>query len=182
MATLVTHAVVGAALAALAPAGMSRSRAAFALAVAALVPDLDVIGFRLGVPYVHPLGHRGFSHSLLFAALLSAAIARFGFAASHRWRLFFVVFAATASHGILDAFTDGGLGIGFLIPFSNQRFFAPWRPLPVPPIGIDGSVPGIVAVEILYVWLPVLALLATSVISRTARARARARRSRAGCS
>ena len=40
-----------------------------------------------------------------------------------------------ASHGILDTFTDGGLGCALLWPFSDERFFAPWRPLPVAPIG-----------------------------------------------
>ena len=40
-----------------------------------------------------------------------------------------------ASHGFLDTLTDGGLGSALLWPFSDQRFFAPWRPLPVAPIG-----------------------------------------------
>jgi inner membrane protein len=182
VATILTHAVVGAALAPLAPSDVSRRRAAFALAVVAVFPDLDVIGFRLGIPYAHPLGHRGFSHSLLFAALLSAVIARFGFETARRWRAFFVLFAATASHAALDAFTDGGLGVGFWIPFSNARYFAPVRPLPVSPIGIDGSVVGILRVEFFYVWLPVFGLLAASAIWRRARTRARAPRSRAASS
>lgn len=36
----------------------------------AVLPDLDVIGFKLGIRYADLLGHRGFSHSLLFALLL----------------------------------------------------------------------------------------------------------------
>jgi inner membrane protein len=44
--------------------------------------------------------------------------------------------AVVASHGILDTLTDGGLGIALLWPFSNERFFAPWRPIPVAPIGM----------------------------------------------
>ena len=171
MATVLTHAVVGAALAPLAPGGVSRWRSALALALVAAFPDLDVIGFRLGIPYEHPLGHRGFSHSLLFAALLAAVVARFEFrtiALGSRpwWKLFFLLFGATASHGILDAFTDGGLGVGFLIPFSTERFFAPVRPLPVSPIGIDGSVVGILGIEVLYVWLPVLALSGLLLFAR----------------
>lgn len=184
VATALTHAVVGAALAPLAPAGMSRSRLAFALAVVSVLPDLDVVAFRMGIPYAHPLGHRGFTHSILFAALLAAVVARFEFKTISPvtrawWRLFSALFAAAASHGILDAFTNGGLGVGFLIPFSNTRYFAPVRPLPVSPIGIDGSVPGIIGTEIAYVWLPVLALFATSAAWRRARARSRAPRSRA---
>ena len=37
---------------------------------------------------------------------------------------------------MLDTLTDGGLGIALLWPFSNERYFAPWRPLPVAPIGL----------------------------------------------
>ncbi|MCA1609672.1 MAG: metal-dependent hydrolase [Acidobacteria bacterium] len=39
------------------------------------------------------------------------------------------------SAGLLDTLTDGGLGVALLWPFSNRRFFAPWRPIPVAPIG-----------------------------------------------
>jgi inner membrane protein len=176
VATIPTHALVGAALAPLVPADVPRSRAALVLAVVAVVPDLDVIGLRLGIPYAHPLGHRGFSHSLLFAALLAAAVARFALESARPCRTALVLFAAIASHGILDSFTDGGLGVGFWIPFSNERFFAPVRPLPVSPIGIDGSVARILRVEFFYVWLPVLGLLAASALVRRARTRARAPR------
>jgi hypothetical protein len=40
-----------------------------------------------------------------------------------------------ASHGLLDTVTDGGFGVALLWPFSLTRFFAPWRPIPVAPIG-----------------------------------------------
>ena len=42
-----------------------------------------------------------------------------------------------ASHGLLDTMTDGGLGAALLWPFSLTRYFAPWRPIPVAPIGPD---------------------------------------------
>jgi outer membrane protein assembly factor BamE (lipoprotein component of BamABCDE complex) len=42
-----------------------------------------------------------------------------------------------ASHGLLDSLTDGGLGAALLWPFSLKRFFAPWQPIPVAPIGPD---------------------------------------------
>ena len=38
--------------------------------VAAALPDLDVVTFSFGIPYAADLGHRGFSHSLAFAALV----------------------------------------------------------------------------------------------------------------
>ena len=37
--------------------------------------------------------------------------------------------------GLLDTLTDGGYGIALLWPFSDTRFFAPWQPIPVSPIG-----------------------------------------------
>jgi inner membrane protein len=43
----------------------------------------------------------------------------------------------TMSHGFLDALTDGGLGIAFFVPFDATRYFFPWRPVAVSPIGIN---------------------------------------------
>jgi inner membrane protein len=164
--TILTHAVVASSLAPLAPRGVKRSRLVLALCVLSMLPDLDVLAFWLGIPYAHPLGHRGFSHSLVFAAALAALAARYEF---RSWRLFGLLFAAIASHGILDAFTDGGLGVGFLIPFSNERFFAPWRPLPVSPIGVDRSVLPIVAAEMVYLWVPALAFACGALLARRRR-------------
>ncbi|HLM75265.1 MAG TPA: metal-dependent hydrolase [Polyangiaceae bacterium] len=119
-----------------------RSRAELPAAMVAfsalsLLPDADVIAFWLRIPYSAPFGHRGASHSFVAAAaagLLAGLAARplgFGFL---RAALFSA--AVVASHGILDTLTDGGLGIALLWPFSNERFFAPWRPIPVAPIGM----------------------------------------------
>src|SRR5262249_49880290 len=75
-----------------------------------LLPDVDVIGFRLGIRCADFWGHRGFTHSLLFAALLAAIITvgfRRGVAGMQLllvWAYFFLV---TVSHGFLDAMTDG---------------------------------------------------------------------------
>lgn len=166
MATIVTHAVVAASLAPLAPRGIRTSRLVLALCVLAVLPDLDVLAFGLGIPYAHPLGHRGFSHSLLFALLAAALVARSEF---RRWRLLPLLFVAIASHGALDALTDGGLGVGFLIPFSNERFFAPVRPLSVSPIGLHRSVLPVLAAEVVYLWVPALAFAAGALLVRRAR-------------
>jgi inner membrane protein len=104
----------------------------------AMLPDLDVIGFALGVQYGDPWGHRGAAHSLLMAAALSialTAIARRRSLPLGRTALFTVV--VLASHGLLDTMTDGGLGCALLWPFSLTRYVAPWRPIPVAPIGLD---------------------------------------------
>jgi inner membrane protein len=100
----------------------------------ALSPDLDVIAFRLGIPYAAEWGHRGATHSLVFAALVSLGLPLL-FPKCNRVRMGLLCFLAIGSHGLLDALTDGGLGAALLWPFSNQRYFAPWTPLPVAPIG-----------------------------------------------
>jgi inner membrane protein len=71
-----------------------------------------------------------------------------------------LLLAVTATHGLLDAMTDGGLGIAFFSPFDLQRYFLPWRPIHVSPIGVGRffSARGlrILWSEIFWVWLPVL--------------------------
>src|SRR5262249_9500359 len=109
-------------------------------AVCSVIPDLDVVGFRFGIHYGDFWGHRGFTHSLLSAALLGSAVFVIGFrggvAGLGQLSLWSYVFLATASHGLLDAMTDGGLGVAFFSPFDNRRYFLPWTPVEVSPIGV----------------------------------------------
>jgi inner membrane protein len=63
-------------------------------------------------------------------------------------RVGITVAIVVATHGVLDAMTDGGKGVALLWPFSVQRFFLPWRPIPVAPIGV-----GMVSARGLYVAL-----------------------------
>src|SRR5258707_13351196 len=116
------------------------SRVWVAGALCSVIPDLDVIGFRFGIRYSDFWGHRGFTHSLLFAALLAGAALILGFPGGvpnlSRLSLWAYLFLATASHGALDAMTDGGLGVAFFAPFENSRYFFPWTPIRVSPIGI----------------------------------------------
>jgi inner membrane protein len=139
-------------------------------ALCSVVPDIDVLGFRFGIHYGDFWGHRGFTHSLFFAALLASAALLIGFRQGASglgtlaiWTFFFL---ATASHGFLDAMTDGGLGVAFFAPFDNHRYFLPLRPIHVSPIGIGRFFTGrglaVLQSELLWIWLPV-ALLALSV-------------------
>ncbi|HUJ27461.1 MAG TPA: metal-dependent hydrolase [Myxococcales bacterium] len=108
-------------------------RAMVAFSALSLAPDLDVIAFRFGIPYSAPFGHRGAAHSLAVAVALASIAA---LAARERsWRLWLLCAAVAVSHGLLDTLTDGGLGIALLWPFSTARYFAPWNPIPVAPIG-----------------------------------------------
>jgi inner membrane protein len=101
-----------------------------------LLPDADVIAFKLGIPYHAPWGHRGATHSFVFClalALVVALIARV--ARLPMWRTFVVAAVVLVSHPLLDVMTDGGLGCALYWPFENTRHFAPWNPIPVAPIG-----------------------------------------------
>jgi inner membrane protein len=101
-----------------------------------LLPDADVIGFRLGVRYADAWGHRGATHSLLFALVLGGLIGLAGpIMGLSRVRTGLCAVAVLASHGLLDTLTDGGLGCALLWPFSTRRYFAPWELIPVAPIG-----------------------------------------------
>jgi len=139
-------------------------------AACSVIPDLDVVGFRFGVHYGDFWGHRGFTHSLLFAALLASAVMLAAFCrvspGLDRLPMSIYFFLATASHGFLDAMTDGGLGVAFFSPFDNHRYFLPFRPIHVSPIGAGRffSERGIAVLqsELLWIWLPA-ALLALSV-------------------
>lgn len=127
--------------------------------VASILPDLDVLAYQFGIPYTSVYSHRGFTHSIEVALAIAILAA---FAARHlkatATSAFLFVFAAVLSHGVLDSFTNGGSAIAFLWPFSDERFFAPWRFIEVSPIGIAPlfSARGarVLMSELLWVWLP----------------------------
>jgi inner membrane protein len=101
-----------------------------------MLPDADVVGFRFGVRYAAVWGHRGATHSLAFALVLGLLIGWLsGWLGLPRLRTTLCAVAVLASHGLLDTLTDGGLGCALLWPFDHARYFAPWRPIPVAPIG-----------------------------------------------
>lgn len=105
----------------------------------AILPDADVISFVFEVNYEDFWGHRGFTHSLLFALLLGILITAIFYSKKLQTKtgIAFIAYftICAASHGILDAMTTGGLGIAFFSPFEDSRYFFPWRPIQVSPIG-----------------------------------------------
>jgi inner membrane protein len=134
-------------------------------AVAAVLPDADVIGFSLGVNYVDFWGHRGFTHSLVFVAIIATAFAFLGFPRK-RWRasrfsLWSYFFLAGASHGLLDMLTNGGLGVALFSPFDNDRYFFPWQPIQVSPIGVGSffTAEGLAVIRSEFVWIVLPSLL-----------------------
>lgn len=135
----------------------------------AILPDLDVLAFKFGIPYSHPLGHRGFTHSILFAVLWSVLLA-FVFGKNRKLIFTIVLFIATLSHGLLDAMTSGGKGVGFFIPVDNSRFFFPFRPIKVSPIGVKEFFSewgiNVILSELKYIGIPCLVVLTILVFSK----------------
>jgi len=139
-----------------------------------VIPDLDVIGFKFGIHYSDFWGHRGFTHSLVFAAFLAGVVAvvlfRRGASGIGRFALFAYLFLATASHGMLDAMTNGGLGVAFFSPFDNRRYFLPWRPILVSPIAVTRFFSprgcAILRSELLWIWLPAILFGSTVLMLR----------------
>ena len=110
-------------------------------AVCSILPDADVLSFRFGIPYESFWGHRGFTHSLLFAVVLGVTVTLLFYRHDFLSRkgLGYISFfsLSTASHAVLDAMTTGGLGVAFFSPWNNRRYFFPWRPIQVSPIGVQ---------------------------------------------
>ena len=164
MPSILTHPAVPLALAVACGERYVSRRLLLAGVVASVLPDLDALGLALDIPYGDTFGHRGLSHSLAFALVL-------GVAAAFLYRTlraspgvaFVVVFLSGASHGLLDALTNGGLGVAFFSPFSNHRYFLPWQPIAVSPLDVDRFFSEwglrVLLSEALWVWLP-CALLA----------------------
>jgi inner membrane protein len=150
MATLVTHFIVGASVAlpicrAQTLGGVIRP-SAFVLSAGllSLLPDLDTVYMRW-VPYENFFGHRGIWHSPFVLVMLAAILATFvGLLVRQIPARAVLLLGATwaaagVSHPLLDALTDGGLGVMMFFPFSEERFFFPWRPLHVARIGVTGA-------------------------------------------
>ncbi|PZS98846.1 metal-dependent hydrolase [Stenotrophomonas maltophilia] len=180
MPSIITHAAVPLALWCAADRGRIPAWLLAAGVVAAMLPDADVLAFALHIPYADAFGHRGASHSLLFAGVLAVLAAVWAFFSSGRpWsavscqprlapttarptvastvQAAAFVFICAASHPLLDAVTSGGLGVALAWPWSEHRFFAPWRPIRVSPFAPQFfSARGIATLlsELRWVWLP----------------------------
>ncbi|HYV05233.1 MAG TPA: metal-dependent hydrolase [Blastocatellia bacterium] len=135
-------------------------------AACAIAPDIDVLSNRFGFDHTTMIGHRGFTHSLFFAVVLSGLVTLLAFrkpvTGAGRLSLFSCFLAAAVSHSVLDAMVDGTLGVAFLAPFSSARFFLPWRPIVSSPIGwAFFSQAGATTFmnEFVWVWVPSLVVI-----------------------
>jgi inner membrane protein len=124
----------------------------------ALLPDADVLGMSMGFEYDGHFGHRGFTHSLAFAAVIAAVAfwvaRRWG---TRPWLTAVLAFMAVASHGLLDAMTYRTKGVPFFYPLTDARFTFPWRHIPPAPVGtrfLSQRGLEVAAVEFVY-FLPI---------------------------
>jgi inner membrane protein len=189
--TILSHAVVATAIGQWFPGRTLPARFWVWTAACAMLPDADVISFSFGIPYEAMLGHRGLSHSIPFAVVVGLVAARSCATADSQGAgspglgvLWLYFSAITASHGLLDAFTNGGRGIAFFAPLSDHRYFFPWRPIQVSPIGVrffGGRGLDVLISEMQWVWLPsaIIALLART-LGKPARRASRELRSEGG--
>ena len=172
MASLFGHAVASVALGKAYSSGKMSMNFWMLTVYCSVLPDGDVIAFFFGIPYGNLLGHRGLSHSILFAAVIGFAVAFFFFRDLGRfsprwWRYAFFFFLVMVAHGLSDALSNGGLGVAFFAPISSHRYFFAWRPLEVSPIGgltyffsREGWV--VIKSEFVWIWFPSIALVLVS--------------------
>ena len=141
-----------------------------------VLPDADVIGYRwLYIPSYHFFGHRGFFHSPFFAALLGILVVctfyrKEAIFSVQWWKYVLYFFLLTASHGLLDALTNGGNGIALLSPFSNNRYFFPWTPIEVSPFSISALISqrglAVLMSELIWIWIPCFLIVISFKIKR----------------
>ncbi len=145
----ITHIVLGACIGEVFVGKKIGKRALLLGAVAQSVPDIDFINSIYLSPADNLLAHRGFTHSLLFAALVVPLLA---WAADRwrrphdvsfaRWLWFFSV--EVVVHLLLD--TANAYGVGLFEPFNHLRFSYNTLFVADPFFSI---VPGIVAIMLL---------------------------------
>jgi inner membrane protein len=143
----------------------------FLAAALSVFPDIDVIAFKFGIAYESQWGHRGFTHSLAFACLISACCTLLKKQLrSHPLVIFSVCFIACVSHSALDAMTNGGLGVALYWPLDQERIFFPFRPIQVSPIGLAEFFTSrgitVLSSELIWVFLPGAFLAAVGVFIR----------------
>jgi inner membrane protein len=170
MATTYTHAVVGFGLAQVYRPPRRRWLYWLLAALLAVFPDFDVFSSAV---YGTLLGHRGITHSLIFAAWLAFLTASLSFRPlrGNLWALTGIFFLAAGSHGLLDALTRGGESIPFFWPATGERY-GNWGPIPVSDLALEVPDPRrsrALRSELLWVWLPTGAFVGSLWIARWAR-------------
>jgi inner membrane protein len=132
-----------------------------------VLPDLDLSLLQFGVSWSSVYGHRGFTHSIGFAAICAVLMA-FCYRQRSMVALLFG-FLVVASHAVLDAMTWGGQGVAIYWPFSEQRMLMPNRSLPASPMSVEQFMRWggfVLRAELKQVWLPLMGVALAFAMSR----------------
>ena len=174
MASAFGHAAFGAALGTWFPSPLQKAKFFLLGMFCTILPDFDVIGFKFGIAYESFWGHRGFTHSFLFAlmsALLITLISyQKGFSLREKTILVLYFFICTSSHSILDAMTSGGHGVALFSPWDDKRIFFDFRPIKVSPIGVKNFFSKwgleVIKSEAIWIGIPSFLILITGIAFR----------------
>lgn len=142
--------------------------------ILSILPDADSIGFRYGIAYGSFWGHRGFSHSIVFALLVSGMFQQLFFkqgkSTGEQIRIVLFLFLSCVSHSLLDAMTTGGLGVAFFSPFDNRRYFFPFRPIRVSPVNVHEFFTGrglnVIKSEAIWIGIPCLLIMVSGIMMK----------------
>jgi inner membrane protein len=138
----------------------------------AFLPDADVLAFRFGIAYGSQWGHRGWTHSLVFALAWGLLVTWFFYRKRKDfWPIAAWMVASTASHPLLDMLTNGGRGVALWWPFRLDRLFFPVQPIQVSPLSVSDFW-GEWAREVLlseFWWIGVPSLLLVVVVRTLSR-------------
>ena len=133
MPSIITHLLLGAVVSRM-HTGVVPKRFWVLSVLLPVLPDIDVIGLFFGFSSEDLFGHRGITHSVLFACIVGILAVTMFFRKSGLTRkatllLTAYFFLLTASHGFLDAFNDSRVGVAFWAPFENGRYLFPFNPI-----------------------------------------------------
>lgn len=180
MPSAFSHSAVALAIGAMILPSRQDTRLWFAGAACAVVPDIDALGRPFGFGDFDWLGgHRGITHSLVFAAVCSLVISyalrnhRLRRGSVRIWTFFFLCFAL---HGVVDALAAYGPGVSFLAPFSHTRFTFRWQPIDPAALNAGRRGPllrsiGVFQSEFLWIWVPCFTAVAAFYLVRFNRQR-----------
>lgn len=146
MPTIFTHALLPLVGAAAVPPLSLPKRLIVTGMVFAMLPDADVITARtFDIPHTDDLGHRGVTHTLLFALLLAGTTMLFAdFFRARRSTVLLFLALATLSHPLADMLTQGGKGIMILWPIEDARFKFLAHPIQASPVGFKAFDTGVI--------------------------------------
>jgi inner membrane protein len=161
LASIISHPAIPLAIGVGLGTGIISKRLLVVGMLCSIAPDLDVYAEM----FTSSIGHRGITHSIFFAAICAAlATSVAPWLRSPALTAAGFIFAATASHGFLDAFTNGGSAVALLWPVQSEGFFMPYRVIEVSPLGISPFFSergvAVLASELKWVWLPAVLLAA----------------------